>query len=96
MTDWLAGETLVIATHNPGKLREFAELIESCGVKIASAAELGLPEPEETGATFAIRSWPTIPGSRSRRSAARRVSIRRAGPGRTRTLPPPWRGSNGN
>ncbi len=56
MTDWLAGETLVIATHNPGKLREIAELIEPFGVDITSAAALGLPEPEETGASFAANA----------------------------------------
>jgi XTP/dITP diphosphohydrolase len=52
MTASLAGETLVVATHNPGKLREIVELIAPFGVEIASAAELGLPEPEETGASF--------------------------------------------
>ena len=56
MTASLAGETLVIATHNPGKLREIAELIEPFGVNIVSAAELGLPEPEETGETFAANA----------------------------------------
>jgi len=56
MTASLAGETLVVATHNPGKLREIVELIEPFGVKIASAAELGLPEPEETGASFAANA----------------------------------------
>ena len=53
MTDSLAGETLVIATHNPGKLREIVALIEPFGVEVVAAAELGLPEPEETGASFA-------------------------------------------
>ncbi|MCH9000095.1 MAG: RdgB/HAM1 family non-canonical purine NTP pyrophosphatase [Proteobacteria bacterium] len=53
MTDSLAGETLVIATHNPGKLREIVALIEPFGVDVVAAAELGLPEPEETGASFA-------------------------------------------
>jgi XTP/dITP diphosphohydrolase len=43
---------LVIATHNPGKLREIAELIRPFGVTALSASELGLPEPEETGSTF--------------------------------------------
>lgn len=43
---------VVIATHNPGKLREMRELLLPYGVEAASAAELGLPEPEETGATF--------------------------------------------
>jgi len=53
MTAPLAGETLVIATHNPGKLREIAELIEPFGIDVVSACDLGLPEPEETGTTFA-------------------------------------------
>ena len=56
MTSRLAGETLVIATHNPGKLREIAELVAPFGVNIVSAADLGLPEPEETGETFAANA----------------------------------------
>ena len=47
------GEMLVVASHNPGKLREIAELLAPFNLTIKSAAELGLPEPEETGATFA-------------------------------------------
>ena len=43
---------LVIATHNDGKLREMRELLAPYGIEALSAAELGLPEPEETGATF--------------------------------------------
>jgi XTP/dITP diphosphohydrolase len=43
---------LIIASHNPGKVREIAELLTPFGVAVVSAAELGLPEPEETGATF--------------------------------------------
>lgn len=43
---------LVIATHNAGKLREMRELLEPYGIEVVSAAELGLPEPEETGDTF--------------------------------------------
>src|ERR1700687_4673033 len=43
---------IVIATHNPGKLAEMRELLEPHGVKAISAGELGLGEPEETGATF--------------------------------------------
>jgi XTP/dITP diphosphohydrolase len=45
-------DELVIATHNPGKLRELRELLAPFGIKAVSAGELGLPEPEETGATF--------------------------------------------
>ena len=46
------GDKLVIATHNPGKLREIAELVEPLGIACVGAAELGLPEPEEIGNTF--------------------------------------------
>lgn len=48
----LAGK-VVIATHNAGKLREMRELLAPYGVEAVSAGELGLPEPEETGTTFA-------------------------------------------
>lgn len=44
---------VVIATHNPGKLREMRELLLPFGIETQSAAELGLSQPEETGATFA-------------------------------------------
>ncbi len=44
---------LVIATHNAGKLREMRELLAPYGIEAQSAGELGLAEPDETGATFA-------------------------------------------
>ncbi|MCB2074312.1 MAG: RdgB/HAM1 family non-canonical purine NTP pyrophosphatase [Novosphingobium sp.] len=44
--------TLVIATHNAGKLREISALLELYGVDCISAGSLGLPEPAETGTTF--------------------------------------------
>ena len=44
--------TLVIATHNAGKLKEIGALLEPYGVKCISAGSLGLPEPAETGTTF--------------------------------------------
>jgi XTP/dITP diphosphohydrolase len=47
---------LVIATHNPGKLREMRELLEPYGIEAASAGELGLSEPAETGASFAANA----------------------------------------
>jgi XTP/dITP diphosphohydrolase len=47
------GDTLVIATHNAGKLREFQELLTPYVKEIMSAVQLNLPEPEETGKTFA-------------------------------------------
>lgn len=43
---------LVIASHNPGKLREIADLVAPFGIEAVSAAALGLAEPEETGRTF--------------------------------------------
>lgn len=46
------GGKLVIATHNPGKLREMRDLMEPLGITCVGAAELGLPEPEEIGNTF--------------------------------------------
>jgi XTP/dITP diphosphohydrolase len=46
------GSTLVIASHNKGKVREIGELLASFALTIKSADQLGLPEPEETGATF--------------------------------------------
>ena len=45
-------EKLVIATHNPGKLREIEDLLAPLGIACVGAAELGLPEPEEIGNTF--------------------------------------------
>ncbi|MET3897648.1 XTP/dITP diphosphohydrolase [Devosia sp. UYZn731] len=47
------GDRLVLATHNKGKLKEFQELFEPFGLELISAGDLGLPEPEETGTTFA-------------------------------------------
>jgi XTP/dITP diphosphohydrolase len=53
MTRRFAGGQLVIASHNPGKAREIAELLAPYGVEVTTVAALGLPEPEETGGTFA-------------------------------------------
>jgi len=47
------GDKLVIATHNAGKLREIAALVEALGIAVVGADELGLPEPEEIGNSFA-------------------------------------------
>ncbi|WP_298499258.1 RdgB/HAM1 family non-canonical purine NTP pyrophosphatase [uncultured Maritimibacter sp.] len=47
------GDKLVIASHNKGKLREIAALVEPFGVSVVSAGDLGLPEPAETEDTFA-------------------------------------------
>jgi XTP/dITP diphosphohydrolase len=45
-------DTLVIATHNAGKLREIEAMLAPWRLRLRSAADLGLAEPEETGATF--------------------------------------------
>src|SRR5262245_58748139 len=47
---------VVIATHNPGKLREMRDLLAPYGIATESAGELGLPEPEENGKTFAANA----------------------------------------
>ena len=52
MTRRLGSGSLVIATHNAGKLKEIAALMEPHGLKCLSAGSLGLPEPPETGTTF--------------------------------------------
>jgi len=48
----LADGRLVVASHNAGKVREIAALLAPFGFEVVSAADLGLDEPEETGATF--------------------------------------------
>lgn len=53
MTNRLSnGDTIVVATHNQGKLVEFEELLALFGLELRSAGSLGLPEPDETGDTF--------------------------------------------
>ncbi|MBL0001473.1 MAG: RdgB/HAM1 family non-canonical purine NTP pyrophosphatase [Sphingomonadales bacterium] len=44
---------LVIASHNQGKVREIRALLAPFGIEPVAAGDLGLPEPEETGTTFA-------------------------------------------
>jgi XTP/dITP diphosphohydrolase len=46
------GGKLVIASHNPGKVREIGDLLRPYDARVMSAAELNLEEPEETGTTF--------------------------------------------
>lgn len=45
-------KTLLIASQNPGKVREFTDLLSPYGIAIKSALDFDLPEPEETGFTF--------------------------------------------
>ena len=53
MTARLGSNRLVIASHNPGKLREIAELVRPYGIDVLGAGEAGVAEPEETGLSFA-------------------------------------------
>ena len=48
----LGGQSLVIATHNAGKLKEIAALLAPYEIDCLSAGALGLDEPDETGTTF--------------------------------------------
>ena len=84
-----AGDRLCIATHNAGKLKEFRELFAPFGLELVSAGELRLPEPEETGTTFAenarTKAHAAARGAMIRASASMpwgviRVSIRPTGP----------------
>lgn len=50
------GDRLVVASHNPGKVREIEALLAPYGVAAVSAQALDLPEPEETGTTFAANA----------------------------------------
>jgi XTP/dITP diphosphohydrolase len=47
-----SGGILALASHNPGKLVELGDLVAPLGIATPGAGELGVPEPEETGATF--------------------------------------------
>lgn len=46
------GDTLLVATHNAGKLEEIADLLRPYDVSVIGAADKGLEEPEETEDTF--------------------------------------------
>lgn len=52
MSRKFAEKTLVVASHNAGKVREIRELLAPFGIETLSAGDLGLDEPEETGETF--------------------------------------------
>ena len=52
MTRRFTGDTLVVATHNHGKLEEIADLLSPFNVTVKGAKELNLPEPAETETTF--------------------------------------------
>jgi len=47
-----SGTTLLVATHNQGKLEEIGKLLEPFGISVVSAGEMGLAEPAETEDSF--------------------------------------------
>lgn len=50
------GSTLLVATHNAGKVREFREFLAPYGILVKGNTDFNLPEPEETGSTFAANA----------------------------------------
>lgn len=50
------GERLIVASHNPGKVREIGAIVSPYDIETISAAALDLAEPEETGTTFAANA----------------------------------------
>ena len=48
----LTAARLIVASHNAGKVREIAALLDPLGIEAVGASALGLAEPEETGDTF--------------------------------------------
>lgn len=56
MARQLRERRLVVASHNPGKVAEIRDLLAPYGIETLSAAEVDLPEPEETGDTFAANA----------------------------------------
>jgi XTP/dITP diphosphohydrolase len=64
-----SGDTLVVATHNPGKAVEIADLLAPFAITVVTAGALGLPEPEETGTTFEANA--TLKALAAARSAAK-------------------------
>lgn len=45
-------EKIVVASHNQGKIKEIGEMLKPLNIAVVSAAELELPDVEETGTTF--------------------------------------------
>ena len=51
-----SGDRLVLATHNEGKVRELAAMLQPLRIKVIASAALGLPEPVEDGPSFAANA----------------------------------------
>jgi XTP/dITP diphosphohydrolase len=48
----MQGQRVVLATGNPGKLRQFSELLEASGLVLVRQSDFGIEPPPETGSTF--------------------------------------------
>ena len=70
------GSQLLVATHNSGKLQEMQHLLEPKGITVTGAAQMLLPEPDETGTTFVENADPGFAPS-SVRPALRAILCRR-------------------
>lgn len=49
-------DKIVMATSNPGKIREIARLLDGLGIEVVAQSELGVSDAEENGPTFAANS----------------------------------------
>lgn len=52
MTQSHRGESIVLASNNPGKVREFSQLLADVRIQVIAQGEFGVPEAAETGLTF--------------------------------------------
>jgi XTP/dITP diphosphohydrolase len=52
MTHSHAGESIVLASNNPGKVKEINQLLTPADIRVVPQGELGVPEAEETGLSF--------------------------------------------
>src|SRR3954466_2828152 len=48
----MRGQRVVLATGNPGKLRQFSELLVQSGLTLVRQSDFGIEPPPETGSTF--------------------------------------------
>ena len=52
----LSGQRVIIASHNPGKVREMRAILAPFKLKLVAAEEMELEEPTEDGDTFAANA----------------------------------------
>ena len=67
MVSKLLDDEIVIASHNKGKIVEFADLFKDYKLNLSSSADYNIEEPEENGSSFAanalIKARTTMIGS---------------------------------